>query len=110
MLPDFLVPFKHYPETVIVDAVAGRLAPEEVDDRPSMQTVNHWKWWIQINSSDIDGSLRSIAHRELGFTEELLRSSVSLLNELRSCLPEGWLKTVLRIIYNSGARLCPVYG
>lgn len=110
MLPDFLVPFKHYAEAVVVDAVDGRLVPEEADDRPSRQTVNHWKWWIQINSTDIDGSLKSIAHRELGFTEELLRSGVSLLKELRGSLPEGWLKAVLRILYNSGARLCPVYG
>lgn len=110
MLPDFLVPFKHYQEAVIVDAVDDRLLPEETDDRPSKQTVNHWKWWLQINSPDIDGSLKSVAHRELGFTEELLKSSVSLLDELRSSLPEGWLKTILRILYNSGARLSPVYG
>lgn len=110
MLPDYLVIFKHYSGAVIVDAIDDRLLPEEADDRPSRQTVNHWKWWIQMNSSDIDGSLRSIAHRELGFTEELLRSSVSLLNELRRSFPENWLRVILRIIYNSGARLCPVYG
>lgn len=109
MLPDFLVPFKHYQEAVIVDAVDDRLVPEETDDRPSRQTVNHWKWWVQINSSGIDGNLKSIAHRELGFTEELLMSSVSLLNKLRSSMPDGWLKTILRILYNSGARLSPVY-
>lgn len=110
MLPDFLVPFKHYSEEVIVDSIDNRILPEEMDDRPSRQTVNHWEWWLQINSSDIDGNLKSIAHRELGFTEELLRSSVSLLNELRRSLPEGWLKAIIRIIYNSGARLCPFYA
>ena len=110
MLPDFLVPFKHYQEAVVVDAVDDRLLPEDADDRPSRQTVCHWKWWIQLNASDIEGQMRSVAHRELGYTEELLRSSVPLLSYLRSSVPEGWLKLILRIIYNSGARLCPVYS
>lgn len=110
MLPNFLVPFKHYQEEVVVDTLDGRLDPEEVDDRPSMQTAKHWKEWIRTNSTDIDGNLKSIAYRELGFSGELLRSGISLLLELRRSLPEGWLRAILRILYNSGARLRPCYG
>ena len=31
MIPDFLVPFKHYTEDVISDAVNDRLNPELID-------------------------------------------------------------------------------
>lgn len=109
MLPDFLAPFKHYQEEVIVDSIDDRLMPEEVDDSPSEQTVKRWKRWIEVNATDIDGHLKSIGHRELGFAEELLRSGVSLLKELRRSIPEGWLKTILRMIYNAGAKLSPYY-
>ncbi len=110
MLPDFLAPYKHYQEEVIVDAIDGRLDPADVEEQPSVQTVNHWKWWIRLNALDIDGNLKSIGCRELGFNGELLESGISLLEELRRSLPEGWLRTILRILYNAGARLCPVYG
>ena len=109
MLPDFLTPFKHYQEEVIADAVDDRIDPDDYDDRPSTQTVKRWKRWIRINETDIDGHLRSIGHRELGFGEELMRSGISLLEKLRSSIPEGWLKTILRMIYNSGARVEPFY-
>ncbi|MBQ6388523.1 MAG: hypothetical protein IJH90_02690 [Mogibacterium sp.] len=105
MLPDFLVPFKHYQETVVVDAVDDRIMPDSSDDRPSAQTVLRWKRWLFMNANDIDGHLKSIGYRELNFTEELLRSDISLLSELRKRIPEGWLKEILRFIYNSGARL-----
>ncbi|MDO4804573.1 MAG: DUF6431 domain-containing protein [Lachnospiraceae bacterium] len=109
MLPDCLVPFKHYEESVIADALDDRIIPDESDDRPSVMTVGHWKFWLMLNERDIDGHMKSIGHRELGFSEELLKSGVSLLGMLRSSIPEGWLKTVLRYIYNSGARLLPYY-
>lgn len=109
MLPDFLAPFKHYQEEVIVDSVDERIRPEDNDYCPSEQTVRHWKDWITVNATDIDGHLKSIGYRELGFGKELLRSGISLLNELRSSMPEGWLKTILRVIYNSGARIEPFY-
>ena len=110
MLPDFLAPFKHYQEEVIVDSIDDRLSPDEVDDSPSSQTVKRWKTWMDINTTNIDGHLKSIGYRELGFSEELMRSSISLLKELRSSIPQGWLKTILRMIYNTGARLWPFYG
>ncbi len=105
MLPDFLVPFKHYQETVIVDAIDDRIVPEESDDRPSETTVLRWKLWLMLNAANIDGHLKSIGHRELGFSAALMESGISLLNELRKILPEGWLREILRIIYNSGAKL-----
>lgn len=109
MLPDIMVPYKHYQEEVIVDAVDERLDPATSDDRPSERLVRLWKCWIAANILNIDGYLKSIGHRELGFGEELLRSGDSILRKLRRSSPEGWLKTILRMIYNSGGKLAPVY-
>ena len=38
-----------------------------------------------------------------------MKSGVSLLKELRNSIPEGWLKEILRIIYNSGGKLAACY-
>lgn len=109
MLPDILVPFKHYTEDVIADAVSDRLDQTRTNDAPSPVTIRRWKRWIRLNSADIDGHIKSVAHRELDFSKELLRSGVSLLKELMRSIPSGWLRTILRILYNSGGRLIPVY-
>ena len=109
MLPDILAPFKHYQESVITDAIDDRIDPDTSDDRPSATTVIRWKHWLMMNWLNIDGCLKSVGHRELGFSEELMKSGVSLLEKLRSSIPEGWLKEILRIIYNSGGRLTACY-
>lgn len=109
MLPDFLVPHKHYEEEVISDCVDERLNEDDTDGNPSSKTIKRWKLWILINTLDINGLLKSIGHRELGFSEELMKSSVSLLKELRRSIPDGWLRTILPVIYNTGAYLIPFY-
>lgn len=109
MLPDFLAPFKHYPEPVISDVLDGGIDPADVDDCPSAQSAKRWGQWLMKNKRNIDGYLKSVAHRELDFSEELLKSGVSLLGKLRSSIPGGWLRTILRIIYNSGGFLEPFY-
>ena len=109
MLPDFVTPFKQYHQDVIEDAVDDRLDPAVTEDQPDEKTVKRWKHWLMANILNINGQLKSAAHRELGFSEELLRSGVSLLHYLRSSLQGGWLRLILPIIYNSGGRLTPVY-
>ena len=110
MLPDFLVPFKHYLEDVISDAINDRLNLELIDEAPSPATIRRWKRWILINQTDIDGQLKSVGHRELDYSEELLKSGVSLLKKLMCSIPCGWLRTILCMIFNSGGRLIPVYA
>ena len=109
MLPDFMVPFKHYTEDVISDSVNDTSEHSQICDGPSSATVNRWKRWIDLNATDIDGHLKSIGHRELGFSKELMNSGVSLLRELMGSIPHGWLRAILCMIYNSGACLIPVY-
>ena len=43
----------------------------------------------------------------LGYGEELLYSTVSLLEKMK-CSVDNWLGIILRMIYNSGGRLRPL--
>jgi hypothetical protein len=58
------------------------------------------------NHLRIDGYLKSIGYRFLGFSQKLLDSRISLLEELRSS-NGSWLEAILRMIYNSGGFLTP---
>ena len=63
-----------------------------------------WKAWFERNRKNIDGQLKSVGYRILGFSEQLLISGVSLSDELRKN-GAGWLGTILCVIYNSGGFL-----
>ena len=109
MLPDFMVPYKHYTEDVISDSVNTSVDLSDNCPGPSAATIRRWKRWIRLNRNNINGHLKSIGYRELGFSKELLRSGVSLLEELMGSIRNGWLRTILCLIYNSGASMVPVY-
>ena len=70
--------------------------------------MQSWHHWLNANRLMIDGTLKSAGYRLLGFTEELLTASVSLLDRLKSDTAD-WLKIILRFIYNSGNFLRPVW-
>ena len=95
-----MVPFKHYTEDVVSDSVNDNAEHAQLCDGPSLATIRRWKRWIELNASDIDGQLKSIGHRELGFSKELLNSGVSLLRKLKASIQNGWLRTILCILYN----------
>lgn len=107
MLADFMVPFKHYSEEVISGVLDGVVLPSDEDsaDYPSEQTMIRWHHWLMKNKLNIDGQLKSIAYRELDFSQELLKSSDSLLSYIRSFIPDGWFRTIIRFLYNSGNSL-----
>lgn len=107
-LPDCLVPYKHYASEVISGVLDETVTPEDEDsaDYPCEQTMYRWKQWLETNRLRVDGYLRSIGYRLLGFGPELLNSCVSLLEEIRGSV-SLWLETVLKIIYNSGGFLVP---
>ena len=109
MLPDFMVPFKHYTEDVISDCVNNDSEQSQPCTGPSASTISRWKRWLSLNTPDIEGHLKSIGHRELGFSKELLNTSVSLLGKLMRSIPHEWLRTILHLLYNSGTFLVPVY-
>jgi len=103
-LPDFMIPYKHYDARAISDA----LEKDTVDsDKPSESTITRWHIWLKLNKALIDGILKSLGYRQLGFSEKLLKSEDSLLEELIASY-HRWLQTIVRVIYNSGARLSPL--
>lgn len=109
MLPNILTPHKHYAEEVISETVDERIIPADSDYRPSEQTAARWSHWLLRNELNINGYLRSIGHRLLGFAEDLMVGGASLLNALRNRKPNDWLKIIISTIYNAGAKLVPCY-
>ena len=89
----------------------GIVLPSDEDsaDYPSEQTMIRWHHWLMKNRLNIDGQLKSIAYRELDFSQELLKSTDSLLSYIRSFIPDGWLRTIIRFLYNSGNSLLFFY-
>lgn len=105
-LPDCVVPYKHYSAEVISGTLEDIVSPDDLDseDYPCEATQQRWHGWLAMNRDNINGQLKSLAHRTLGFSEELLKSGTSLLCEIRSS-NRWWLETILRYIYNSGGYL-----
>ena len=108
-LPDFICPYKHYDAGLIEDVVDLVVSEEdtETEDYPCEGTMKHWKWWAQRNERNMEGQIRLAVHRFLFFDEEFLKSEYSLLKKLKERISPGWLKTVIRVIYNSGGRIEP---
>ena len=109
-LPDKLAPYKHYETDVISGVLEGSITPDTkgYEDYPCEATMQSWHHWLNANRLMIDGTLKSAGYRFLGFTEELLTASVSLLDQLKSDTAD-WLKIILRFIYNSGNFLKPAW-
>ena len=109
MLPDFMVPFKHYTSEVISGALDGVVTADDLDseNHPCATTISRWHHWLMKNKLRIEGTLKSIGYRLLGFSEGLLKSGESLLERLRDQRKTCWLETLLRFVYNSGNRLEP---
>ena len=108
-LPDILVPHKHYAAEVVSGVLDGFITSDDEDcaDYPCSTTMHRWHHWLTENQLRMDGHLKSIGYRLLGFSEELLKSGMSLLEMLRSS-NQGWLEAVLLFLYNSGGFLTAV--
>lgn len=92
-LPNFLVPHKHYSSEVIEDVLDDVVRPNDElndSDYPCEKTMERWKAWFERNRKNIDGQLKSVGYRILGFSEKLLISGVSLSDELRKTEQDGW--------------------
>lgn len=112
MLPDCLVPYKHYNEETISGVLDDIVNPDDEDSEiyPSEKTMLRWHHWFILNQFNIEGHMKSIGYRLLGFKEELLKFSNSLLSHIKSSMPDAWLRTILRYLYNSGNSLQPCYS
>ena len=107
LLPDFMVPYKHYEEEAVSDVLDEIITEESPVDFPSVQTMRHWKAWLLLNRDRRESFFRSTGYRVLGFSEELIFDKSCLLDQLRR-KTDIWLKITIRFIYNSGQRLLPL--
>jgi len=86
-IPAFLTPFKHYCLGLITAVLDGRILPREYEEEhnyPIEITMERWKRWEDLNRTDIEGYIRFIGHRMLGYSEELLTASVSLHDTMKA--------------------------
>lgn len=104
MLPDFMVQFKHYSAEVISGVLDGFVTPEDADseDRPSADTMKRWHHWLMANEQYIDGTLKSVGFRDLGFGEELLRSGISLTENSEDPRKDGLRPSYALFIIQAG--------
>lgn len=113
VLPDFLVPFKHYGAETI-ESVLDRPTGQEYDltnddpteDYPCESTKQRWRKWLETNRTNIDSIVKSAYYRAHVLRENILLSCSSVLDQLRKkgC---GWLSVIGRIVFNSGNYLEP---
>lgn len=102
-----MIKFKQYRTEVIADALDRKkdfVRDDDYNEHPSEKTIHLWHHWLMANYLRIDGTLRSVSYRDLGFSEKLLKSGDSLLSKLRAS-NKKWLEAVHRFVYNSGGRL-----
>lgn len=104
-----MLPFKHYDAGLIEDVVDEVVSGDdpETEDYPCEGTMKHWKWWAQMNEKNMEGQIRLSAQRFLDFHDGFLKSTESLLADIKRRISPGWLKITARIIYNSGGRIPP---
>lgn len=108
-LPNTLTPFKHYETEVIAGVLDEVITADDLDDEcyPCEKTMERWHHWFMANHPYINGKLKSDGYNKLGFSEALLLSEVSLLDELRM-IRQDWLEIILRFIYNLGGFLVSI--
>ena len=107
MLPDCLLPYKHYKEEVVSGVLDGIVKPDDQDseDYPCAMTMKLWLLWFLLNAKNIEGLVNSIAYRELGYSEEVFTPGKSLFENIRRTSQGRWLSIAIRMIYNSGSAL-----
>lgn len=108
VLPDKLVPYKHYVSDLIADVVDEVIVPEDPmnEELPCDTTMRRWMHWFMANQLRIEGYCRSVTSRFLNGGEKAFDPSVSPFENIRNT--EGrWLAVVLRMVYNSGGFLMP---
>lgn len=108
-LPDFLTKYKHYDNRIIEGVIDGVITEDtlEYEIHPDGMTMMRWRNWFVKNLTAMEGQVRSAGVRLLDFAEEFLKSKESLLEELRQRIKPGWLRVLLKVIYNSGGYLEP---
>jgi hypothetical protein len=97
MLPDFMLPYKHYRSDIIeavIDEVDPFFAIEE-------STIYRWKKWYIGMKDQLNSNLRAVRQAEEGLFYSLLDNTSSLLERLRQSGGK-WLAKAIGITINAG--------
>ena len=105
-LPDCLVPYKHYASEIIEGVLDDTItsADEETEDYPCEMSMIRWKKWLDINRDFIEGCIRNIGFRIFDENISFLKAAENRIDLIRST-GKYWLRTILKVIYNSGESL-----
>lgn len=101
VLPDVLVPHKHYGASEIETVLESEVRIDEVSD----STAARWQKWIEGNEAQIEGVLQSLKLDTEDMLPEL-RSNESLIARLKTIV-RNWLSVVSRLVINSGSKFLP---
>ena len=109
LIPDFLAPYKHYDIDIITGVLNGTITPDMLtfEDYPCEKTMERWQEWIVLNLIFINAYLKSVGIRLFAMGIALAYTATDLVEELRDRNHHGWLKIVIRAVYNTGSSLEP---
>jgi hypothetical protein len=102
VLPDVLVPHKHYGASEIETVLESEVRNDEVSD----STAARWRIWFNGNKAQIEGVLQSLKLESEDKLPEL-RSNESLFFHLNTIF-HNWLSVVSRLVINGGFAFLPV--
>lgn len=108
-MPDFLAPHKHYDIGIITGVLNGDISSDMLtfEDYPCEKTMERWNDWIALNLIFINAYLKSVGVCLFAIGIALAYAAADLVEELKSRTRNGWLKTIIRAVYNTGAALEP---
>lgn len=100
-----MIAYKQYAAEVVEDVLDGVISEADGIDRPCENTMKHWRWWFEKIKRQAEGQMHSAGFRLMDFGIEFLKSTDSLLEELRIIISPGWLGAVEKKVYNTGGTL-----
>lgn len=106
MLPDILVPYKHYASDLITGVLDGDVRPEDPmnEEKPCDATMRRWNHWFLSNLFRMEGYCRQVWRLAAAPGTGPVQPGASVLETLRES-SSRWLAAALRMIYNSGGSL-----
>ncbi len=109
LIPDFLAPYKHYDIDIITGVLNGTITPDMLafEDYPCERTMERWQEWIVLNLIFINAYLKSVGIRLFAMGIALAYAATDLVEELRDRNHHGWLRIVIRAVYNTGSSMEP---
>lgn len=109
ILPDFLAPYKHYDMDIITGVLNGSITSDTppFENYPCEKTMERWQGWLLLNLVFINGYLKSVGIRLFAMGIALAYSVTNLVEELKQRDRHGWMKVIIRAVYNTGGSLEP---